>query len=477
VSAWPSQPARLVRRRPAAGGYLTPGFRLPKTRTVLWLAGLVAILIAEGAALSQSYLLAAPLAGLLLVAVAAELPLVPFLGSVLLVRILTDASLSSQTIRHTSSLNLSGAIALGFILVACGLLIRRRQGVQAATLAFLFLAISTAVAVNTHGLSTETVREGVRELSVVAIAVIVLNARGSLNISTVTRMIQVVAFVPALIAIDQFATHKGTLINGEIRAYGTFVHPNSAGMFFAIATTASLWRYLDSGRRRLDLLFTTIFAGGAIATYSLSGLGSMLAMLVTLGILRQGSLRLKLSAFAAAALIVIGFIATPLGAERLANESSTNLNPTHTRGEVNNTSLGWRLYKWELLLPEWERSPLLGQGLGATVTTEGTSENVTAGKVPHNEYIRYLVETGVIGLGILLWSIKLMLRALARRRVPGTANAAVLATSVLVGCLVNALGDNTFLYTTTGYAVALIVAAALLLPSHTEQSVPIPSTA
>jgi O-antigen ligase len=474
MSAWPSQPARLVRRRPAPMGF-APELRLPGPRTILALAALLPILVAEGAAVSHSYLLAAPLVGVLLVAVAIELPLAPLLGSVLLVRILTDAKLSSQTIRHTSSLNVSGAIALLFILIALGLLIRRRQGAQAAILAFLFLAVSTAVAVNTHGLSTETVREGVRELSVVAMAFIVYNSRGSLTVATVTRIIQVAAVVPASIAVYQFATHTGTLINGQIRAYGTFVHPNSAGMFFAIATAASLWRYLDYGRRRLDLLFTAIFGAGAIATFSLSGLGALLAMLITFGILRQGSLRLKLSAFAAAALIVIAFLATPLGAERLASESSTNLNPTHTRGEINNTSLGWRLYKWELLLPEWERSPLLGQGLGSTVTSEGNSENITAGKVPHNEYVRYLVETGVLGLAILLWATKLLLRALARRRILGS-SAAILATSVFVGCLVNALGDNTFLYTTTGYAVALIIAAALTPPSRTDQTAPATST-
>lgn len=477
MSAWPSQPAELVRRRPLTGGGFPPVFHLPTPRAVLWLAILLAVLVGEGAAVSSSYLLAAPLVGLLLVAVAIELPLVPFLGAVLLVRILTDASLSSQTIRHTSSLNVSGAIALMFILVAVGLIIRRRQGVRVAALASLFLAVSTVVAVNTHGLSTETIREGVRELSVVAMAVIVYNAGGKLTVSVVTRLIQLVAVIPAVIAVNQVATHTGVRINGEIRAYGTFVHPNSAGMFFAIAATASLWRYLDDGRRRLDLLFAAIFGAGAIATYSLSGLGALLAMLMTFGLLRQGSLRLKLSAFAAAALIVIAFLATPLGAERLANESSTSLNPTHTHGEVNNTSLGWRLYKWELLLPEWEHSPVYGQGLGATVTTEGNSENVTAGKVPHNEYVRYLVETGLLGLGILLWSIKLLLRALALRRVPGTASAAILATAVFVGCLVNALADNTFLYTTTGYAAALIIAAALALPSRAEQPPTRPSRA
>jgi O-antigen ligase len=463
MSAWPSQLGGSQRAPRAAPGALALAGRRLDLRAALLVAGLICVLVVQGVAVTQSYLWAAPLVGLLVIANATDLPLVPFMGVILLVRIVTDASLFNPTVRSTGSLNFSGLIALLFIIVAAGLLLGRRQGVRPTMLAVLWLCLFTGVAISTHGTSTVTLREGVREASLVALAVIACNSRGALSVSTVTRMLQIGGIASALLAIYQFGTHSGVLINGELRSNGTFAHPNGAGMFFAIAATASLWRYVDSGRRRLDALFLAIYGAATITTFSLSAVAGLLAMLMAYGAARPGSVRLKFGAYAVAGLVVIGLVATPLGAERLSSESNTQL--THSRGTAK-TSLAWRFYKWETLLPEWERAPILGQGLGTTTTQEDTtSENITAGKVPHNEYLRYLVETGAVGLMLLLGGVVVLLRRLGSRRgTPGAPGVGVLGIAIVAGCLVNSLADNTFLYSTTGYAVALIVGAVLSMP-------------
>lgn len=386
-----------------------------------------------------------------------DLLLVPSLGAMLFIRLLTD-DLSAPGSRHTGSLNLSGVIAVLFILVAGGLLLRRRRGVLPTVLAVLWLCVWTAVAVHTNGASTETLREGVREVSVIALAVIVYNARGVVTVPIATRLVQLVGFFPALVALYQLATFTG--LN---RPYGTFAHPDSAAMFFAIAATASLWRYLDDGRRRSDALLMALFAAALIATFSIDGLITLAIMLTALGALRPGSVRAKLGPCVIAGVVVLTFFATPLGAHRVAKESATNLT---TKGEPN-SSLGWRLKKWKMLMSEWERSPIFGQGLGTTTTAEG---NRYASKPPHNEYIRYLVETGFVGFIILLWALTILIRSLVRKRkIPGTLeagtlNAPTLAIVIVVGCLVNSLADNTLLNSPTCYAVALIIAAVLALP-------------
>jgi O-antigen ligase len=463
MSAWPSPLGESRSRLRAAPGELALAARGFDVRAALLLVGLVCVLALQGVAVTQSYLWAAPLVGVLLIATAVYLPLVPLMGVILLVRIVTDASLFNPTVRSSGSLNFSGLIALLFIVVAAGLLLGRRQGTRTTALAVVWLCVFTAVSVSSHGASTVSVREGVREGSLLALAVIAYNSRGALNISVVTRLLQIGGLVSALVAIYQFGTHSGVLINGQLRSNGTFAHPNGASMFFAIATTASLWRYLDHGRRRLDAVFLGIYGVATITTFSLSGVGGLLGMLMAYGAARPGSVRFKFGAYALAALVVIGLVATPLGAERLASESNTQV--THDRGTAK-TSLAWRLYKWETLLPEWERAPILGQGLGSTTTQEGTtSENITAGKVPHNEYLRYLVETGAVGLMLVLGGLVVLLRRLgARRGVPGAPEGGTLGVAVVIGCMVNALADNTFLYSTTGYAVALIVGAVLSMP-------------
>ncbi len=392
----------------------------------------------------------------------------PFLGLTLFVRVLTD-DMTTGNSHHTGNLNLAGAIAILFILVAIGLLIRRQRGVQATILALLWLCLWTTIAIHTHGSSAETIREGVREASVVALAVLVYNARGAVTVPIATRLVQLIGVVPALVALYQFATHKGMEVAGHIRSNGTFVHPNSAAIFFAIATIVSLWRYLDGGRRRSDALLMALFAAALIATFSIDGLLSMIVMLLAFGVLRPGAVRAKLGAFAVAVLVIGAFLATPLGAERLANASSSNV--TTAEHGAPNSSFAWRVYKWETLLPEWERSPLFGQGLGTTVTSEATAANRLAGFVPHNEYLRYLVETGVVGLATLLWALGVLMRALFRkRRLPGirgagTLNAASLAITVVIGCLFNSIADNALVDSITGYTAALLAVAVLSLPA------------
>lgn len=393
-----------------------------------------------------------------------DLSLVPFLGAMLLLRVLTD-DLASSNSRQSGSLDLSGVIAVVFILLAIALLARWREGVLPAALAALWLCVWMVIAVNTSGASTETLREGVREGSVVALAVIVYNARGAVTVPVATRLVQLAGLVPALLAIYQLAAHTGMHVGGNIRSNGTFAHPDSAAMFFAIAAVASLWRYLDNGRRHPDALLMVLFVAALLTTLSIDGLAALVAMLVAYGVLRPGSPRVKLGPFAVAGVVVLAFFAMPFGARRIASESSTSLTAAE-RGEAS-TSLDWRLHKWKILLPLWEASPFLGQGLGTTTTTEPVPGDRFSGKPPHNEYVRYLVETGVIGLALLLGALGVLIRSLVRRRrVPGTLdagtlNVATLGISVVVGCLINSLADNTFLNSPTCYAAVLIVIAVL----------------
>jgi O-antigen ligase len=396
-----------------------------------------------------------------------DLKLVLLIAAMLLVRALTD-DLSAPDSRQTGSLNLSGAIAVAFILLATTLLLRRRRGVLPTLLAGLWLCVWTAIAVKTNGASTETLREGVREASVVALAVIVYNARGTVTVPTATRLIQLIGVVPALIAVYQLATHTGMDVGNEIRANGTFAHPDTGAMFFAIASAVSLWLYLDNGHRRYDALLTTLFAAALVATLSIDGLVALAAMLIAYGMLRPGSFSIKFGPWLIAVVVVAAYFATPLGAQRIARESSTSL-ATAERGEAN-TSLDWRLHKWKILLPEWEASPVLGRGLGTTTTTPYIPGNRFSGKPPHNEYVRYLVETGAVGLILLLCALAVLIRRLIRKRqIPGssnagTRNAATVALVVVIGCLVDSLADNTLLASPTCYAAALVVAAVLSLP-------------
>jgi len=388
----------------------------------------------------------------------ALLPLL--LAALLFVRVLNDDR-SAPNSRHSGSLNLSAVIALALIALAGITLLRARRGILAAVLMGTWLCVWMAVAVHTSGASTETLREGVREASVVAVGLIVYDT-SAITMRMAVRLVQLIGAVPAVLALYQLATHTGMLVAHNIRANGTFAHPNSAAMFFAIAAAASLWLYLDS-RQMADVILTALFSAALIATFSIDGLAAVTAILIALGALRSGPPQAKLVPVAIAAAIVLVFFATPLGSKRVAGETATNLTAAE-RGETTST-LDTRLYRWKTLLPEWEDAPVMGQGLGVTTTAEGTRAEPLNGLLPHNEYIRYLVETGVIGIVILLAALVILVRRLLRIRGDpsdvATPMGANLALAVVVGCLVNSLADNTLLNSPSCYAAALIVAAAL----------------
>lgn len=395
------------------------------------------------------------------------------LGAVLAVRVLTD-NLASPTSRHSGTVDLSGVIALLLALAAGALLLRRRRGVGPAALAALWLLVWTTVAIGTNGASTETLREGVREGSVIALAVIVFNARPAITVQSAARIAQLMGVVPAAIAVYQLATHTGVEIGGHIRANGTFAHPDSAAMFFALSATASLWLYLDAGRRRLDAVALALFALATVATLSIDGVAALGTMLVAIAVLRHAPPRERVIPWLLSAVVAVAFLATPAGAQRIIKQSSTKLGGV-PRGEVN-SSLGWRLHKWETLLPVWERSPVLGRGLGVTTTMVGPPGDRYTGKPPHSEYVRYLVETGVLGSAILLAALVLLIRNLLRRRRAeqdddaGSRNTAALALVVVIGCLTDALADNTFLNSPTCYVATLLVISALSLPLRTSRA-------
>ncbi len=458
MSTWLPQPAGPLRRTLARPAF---DLRRPRLKYVLLGGCLVCGLAIQGAAITYSYMWAAPLVCLLVIALATDIPAVPAVGTALAIRVLSSQAVSSPRARYSGSLNLSGLIAVFFIIFAVGLFIHRRKAASLAIGGAFALTLWTIIAIRTHGESSLTIREGVREASIIALPVIVWNARGAFTVSVAARIVQLAGLGAALVAIYQLATHSGLNVGGNIRADGTFTHPNGAAMYFAIAVTASLWRYLDAGRRRSDALLAVLFAVATISTFSVGGLVSLLVMLITFGLARPGSARLKLGSCAVAVLVAVAFVATPVGAKRIETESATNVHSALTRGTAN-TSLAWRFYKWRTLIPEWEEAPLFGRGLGSTVTAEGTSQNSTAGKVPHNEYVRYLVETGAIGLALVLCALVAMMRRLLQQRgIAETYDVAALGLAVAAGCIVDGLGDNTLLYSTTGYAAALIIAAAL----------------
>jgi O-antigen ligase len=424
----------------------------PAVGSLLLFALLIFVLVAQGWAISHSAMLVLPLICLLVFVLAPSLPLVPTLGTLLTLRVLVDV-IPDDGSRYSTAVDLPGFLAAALIALAMGLLWRRREGLRPTLAVATWIGLWTLIMVAGEGASAVSLREGVREASLLAVAVIVVNSRGVLNLDRCTRIVQLAGAVAGVVAIVQVATHTGMEVAGDIRSNGTFSHPNAAAVYFAVAALASLWRWLELGRERLDAAFLGLFSLAAVATFSIGGVGGLLAALVVFALLRSGSARFRLALCLGVAGLALAFALTPIGANRIASETSTSFSGP-SGAETN--SLEWRVHKWRHLVEEWKDSPAVGHGLGWTVAQD--DGHPTNSQLPHNEYVRYLAETGAVGLGLLLAGLGALGWGLFRGRGRGRA-AGALGGALLAGLMVNAIAANTLLYTPAAYAAVAILAA------------------
>lgn len=410
------------------------GARVPSTR-IAEILGLVVV----GAAVvdaPRAVLLAAGLAaGLVL----AHLPAVLLLCGILVARNLTDLGAAADS-RATAVLNLSGMVGALCIVIAIGVIARSPHGVFRSTvLPTGAIVVFGALAVLLEAAPSTVMRESVRLVSILAVYFLASSGHLDVGPKRIARVVQAAAALPAAVALLQFAS-------GHPRAAGTFSHPNSAAVGFALAVLCSVWLYADGGRHAGDALAALGFTGAVFSTRSIGGIGSLLFALCLFAVLRRATVDRKIALVVAGIGIALVFFLTPIGGDRLDEFSGTRGIGAVDSG-VSQNSLEWRFQRWSGELETWRESPLLGSGLGST--TGGVASGQT---LVHSEYVRLLVELGAIGVGIFSWAVAAGIRRLAvRRRLDGS-NFVALTIAMSGGLLLNGLTSNTLLYTAPMYA-------------------------
>ena len=137
---------------------------------------------------------------------------------------------------------------------------------------------------------------------------------------------------------------------------------------------------------------------------------------------------------------------------------STTSYSAATQGHITN-SLDWRFLNWHLLLGVWREHPLFGTGQSST------REFVQPlGTLPHNEYVRVLVEGGVVGA--LVVAFGLLLPDPRRLAASVLTLAGSVGRALVIAVLVDGVADNLFNYTPAIYLVAVGIGLALGARRH-----------
>jgi O-antigen ligase len=438
-SASDSDPVRALRGAAVAGAFVAASLASGAASAVLnWLP-----LAAAGA-----------LAVLLWLALA---PSVLALGSLLVVRGLTDAIADVPIV---AGLNAGALIGLTVVASALLLVVLRApaRGVVIGAALLAAVVYWFGIGVLQHGMHPSLMREVVRSASIVAVALLAVNGDRSLTPSRMATIVVLAALIPALLIVFEGLANWQAMVHGSLRPRGTLSHPNAASILFGIALPMSAWRWAYGGGGRRYLLAAGLFGVAIVLTRSMGGLAQAVVTLFVFTLVQEGHGAQRAVLGLATAAIVAAFVFDPFGISRVSELESTSL-ATSSTGEIDNT-FEWRLVNWRMFLDEWRDSPLLGHGLGST------NELVTPlHHLPHSDPVRFLVETGLAGVALLAAGYVVLvnrLLLLARLGVHRSFAAAVLA--VVVGVSVHSLATHVSLNTQPIYVVAALAGWTLAMP-------------
>ncbi len=322
-----------------------------------------------------------------------------------------------------STFQLPAAFGLGIILLSLlyvTLRLLTRQPIQTDRL-WWFLAFWTAlqalwvILLPLGGLGLDGsylssgLREWVRLFAWLMIYLLVMQLKGKLPPERLINLLFLGLVIPLAVALLQLVIpaalpsiliyQGGTAFETGSRINGTLGHPNTFTSFLFLFIGVTYWKQNHAQSRFPWLILLGTLVIFLVATKSLFGLMMLGTFLVCAIAPRLNVLNL-MGAIALLILVISLFASTEFGQERLTSITQTPLlNPDLdiwkaillSQGDGN--SFNWRLAQWNYLLTQWRDYPWLGFGLGMGkyVSTNGLE--------PHNDYVRALIEGGIIGFG------------------------------------------------------------------------------
>lgn len=303
-------------------------------------------------------------------------------------------SFSEQGIRLGGiNLNIAALVSIFCISIVFGYLLLKKlyvyNSVSISHGIFIFICILTILIPNSiHSGNIELFKY----ISIVSIYIIVYYLCSKLvnYDELIVKGIIFSAIVPLVVGLYQIIFKKGFTTDfysevGLNRAQGTFIHPNSFAFYLLIVIVA-IFFYLKT--YKISVSFIILGAISIIElyfTYTRGAWLGLVVMVVAYVFLSKTSLKLKV-----VFMIFIFIISIPLiqlTSSRFANVFSS---------DSEQSSFAWRLKVWKGMVTLFKNKPIFGYGVGSFTTLNMELFNINLNA--HNDYLRLLIETGLIGV-------------------------------------------------------------------------------
>lgn len=336
------------------------------------------------------------------------------LAAFLIVRPMVDSIGEYRISVGNASINVAGVLSLLAIGWSIWILVRRRAKLWEfelfrSILLFVLLSVaSLAYSWSPGDTSTEIVR-------LLSFFLLYLVARATVTDWPAFRRISI-AFaasmaIPAIVGFGQVLTGTGlTFADSANRAYGTFGHPNVLAFYLVLGISFVIlaWPTLNT-RLKSRWPITIILGLLLILTFTRGAWGGLLLSLGVMGLVR---FRRMLMGGLVALVVVIAILPT-------INIVTTDVFGVDLRTvpgareiiarQANQSSYQWRLDVWTEMSRRFQERPIFGFGLGAFPAVRQLQVfDFFQGVGAHNDYLRLIIELGLLGLasyGAFLLSI------------------------------------------------------------------------
>lgn len=308
--------------------------------------------------------------------------------SLLFVRSIIDVTATVPLVSAAGSSNVNAAgmmsfIAIGVAVAHISLNHIDVRGVPLAKPSLAFLGV-TLLGVAIAPDINRAMQDWIRSLSAFLIYVLLVDlirTRGDRRWLASILLLSMV--VPIGVAFNQFVTHTGNLDTpGLNRIYGTFSHPAAFSMYLAQLLPLALVMFLHARSRFTRVALFVLIPAIIFSIYEAQTRGAWIGVAVAAVVFMGARARwtLLLVPFIAGAL----FFGVPSIRARFAEATSST------------GSFVWRQEQWSNAINVASPPQILTIGAGFDAV------EVKTGNLTHNEYIRLIAETGIVGLVITL---------------------------------------------------------------------------
>lgn len=284
---------------------------------------------------------------------------------------------------------------------------------------------------------------------------------------TLLHAIFLSSILPVLLGLYQFIFHIG--LNDENvsipRIFGTFSHPNVYSLFlFALIALGILYFLIYAKTRESRLMimsYLALLAVTLLLTYARIAWIALFVFLFLLSLWRFRPLLIPLMLFP---IILVTFSAS------IQDRVNEAFHPTP------DSSITWRQNLWHdmVLKTDFENRELFGSGMDTfRISSEQLRGLRFGSNDPHNDFVKFYVEGGVVGVAVLVLYIGLLLSFIIRiyYKTPShsLSTLATLSGFVILTLLLASLSDNIFKNTPVQWILWTLLGGLLALYRESRQ--------